>query len=463
MWSGTDKPRGVASRELARRAQLRVTGVYFAVGVVWIAASDSLLALLAGSKAELAQLQTFKGWLYVAVTTGLLFVLVRRSVRYQAALHQELEEQHRRLATLFANLPGMAYRRAPGGGQDLLFASAGSSNLFAAPSGVPPPGAPFLEHVHPEDRAEVARAVTRAAELAQPFSISYRLGGEGARTRWVWDQGRPVTPLHGGGALVIEGYLSDVSELKSMEARLRQAERMESLGRMAGSIAHDFNNVLFAISGGCELLLQRKLPEDAHREVELVRDAGASAARLVASLLEFARKKERRPVKLDMNRVIDDSAPILRRVCGARVSLTLTLAPDLPPVCADATQLEQVIMNLVKNAADASARPGDVRIATDVVVLRGAEAAQAELPEGEFVRLTVTDHGSGIEPAVLPHIFDPFFTTKGPEQGTGLGLATVYGLVRQSGGGVVVRTRLGQGTSLEVLLPRLFAPCTEGP
>ena len=238
------------------------------------------------------------------------------------------------------------------------------------------------------------------------------------------------------------------------EERLRQSQRMEAVGRLAGGVAHDFNNVLTAIFGYTDLLLEQFANDDPRQgDVREIRRAAERAATLTRQLLAFSRKQVLQPRVLDLTEVVAAMEPLLRRLIGAGVTLSVRGASQAL-VRADPGQIEQVLMNLCDNARDATPEGGRVDITTDTAVLHAADVRQiAGLAPGPYVRLTVRDTGDGIPENIRPHIFEPFFTTKDQDKGTGLGLATVYGIVKQSGGGISVESRAGEGTAFSIYLP----------
>jgi PAS domain S-box-containing protein len=244
--------------------------------------------------------------------------------------------------------------------------------------------------------------------------------------------------------------------LRSSEERLRHSQRMESVGRLAGGIAHSFNNLLAAIAFQCELLDERLETGDARRvHVEEIQKAGERAATLARQLLAFGRRQVLQPRVLPLNDVLHEMEPMLRRLIGEHIRLETQLDPEAGSIHADLGQLEQVILNLVVNAHDAMPGGGSLTLGTaNVEIAAGSAEETHELHAGAYVQLTVADTGSGMSPDVLEHLFEPFFTTKERGKGTGLGLSTVNGIVYQSGGHIRVETAAGQGTRFFVLLPR---------
>ncbi len=257
------------------------------------------------------------------------------------------------------------------------------------------------------------------------------------------------------GEEVIFAALTDVTELKSLEAQFVQSQKMQAIGQLAGGVAHDFNNLLTAISGHCDLLLLKHDTNDPdYSDLMQIHLNTNRAASLVGQLLAFSRKQTLRLEGIDLRDSLADLAHLLNRLVGEKVELELRHHPDLRPVRADKRQLEQVVMNLVVNARDAMPDGGNVRVETDVAHFeRAIERDAAIVPPGEYVIIRVIDNGVGIRPDAISHIFDPFWTTKNTGEGTGLGLSTAYGIVKQSGGFLFVESELDVGSTFEVILP----------
>ena len=267
-----------------------------------------------------------------------------------------------------------------------------------------------------------------------------------------------------GTADQILGVSTDITERRGLEKQLLQAQKMEAVGRLAGGVAHDFNNLLTVITSYADLLLSGlELPQ--HREdVEEIRRAAERATALTRQLLAFSRKQVLQASTVSPNTVVEGVEKMLGRLIGADVSIVTALAPDVGMVNADAGQIEQVIMNLAVNARDAMPNGGRITIETANVELDGSAMAKGcTMPPGSYVMLAVSDTGHGMNAEVLEHVFEPFFTTKAAGQGTGLGLSTVFGIVRQSGGDVWVYSEVGEGTTFKVYLPRVkSAPVLAG-
>jgi two-component system cell cycle sensor histidine kinase/response regulator CckA len=282
---------------------------------------------------------------------------------------------------------------------------------------------------------------------------------------WILVDSVPLFDSRGEVRQVIASY-SDVSAhlrateaLRASEEQLRHAQKMDAVGRLAGAVAHDFNNLLTAILGYADLLI-RNLPENDPRqhEADEIRRAAQRASALTRQLLSFSRRQILAPRLLDLRALIGEVQALMRRLLRENIDLSVTLADDTPLVFADPGQLEQVLVNLVVNARDAMTEGGSLAISTGAVTLDLPEADRRAVVPGDFVRIRVADTGCGMDESVMNQIFEPFFTTKQHGEGTGLGLTTVYGIVRQSGGAVHVESTPGHGSVFEVLLP---AACGE--
>jgi len=318
-------------------------------------------------------------------------------------------------------------------------------------------GANTLDLVHPDDRPAAVALLTRA--------VAERRGWSGVVFRWRHRDGsyrhlecNAVPTFDAIGRVTgFQGADRDITDRLRLEAELRQAQKMEAVGRLAGGIAHDFNNLLTVINGYSEMLLGDPALGQVGREVaaEIAR-AGDQAAALTRQLLAFSRKQMLAPRVLDLNALVREMERMLARLIGADIQLASSLDPDLGRVRADPGQLEQVLLNLAVNARDAMPHGGYLTVETRNVYL-GPDypALSAGVSPGPYVLLAVTDTGVGMTQEVKGRIFEPFFTTKEQGKGTGLGLATVFGIVQQSGGHIDVYSELGQGTTFKMYLPRL--------
>jgi PAS domain S-box-containing protein len=310
------------------------------------------------------------------------------------------------------------------------------------------------ELIHPEDREAVKAAIGRSAQTGGEFTLEFRLRRKDGAYVPVELRGVFLPPA--SGPLRMLGSLKDVSERKRAEERLVQAQKMESVGRLAGGIAHDFNNLLTVINGYSSLLLSRMHDLDPARPgVAEIEKAGQRAADLVRQLLAFSRKQVLKPRVLNVNDVAAQMEAMLRRLSGEDIEIALDLEPSLVPVRADPGQLHQVLLNLAANARDAMPSGGRLNIRTRNVVLNAPlrDGRNPEVPPGRYCTFSVTDSGFGISEEVRGHLFEPFYTTKEVGKGTGLGLSTVHGIVTQSGGYITVASEVKKGTAFTVYLP----------
>ena len=312
----------------------------------------------------------------------------------------------------------------------------------------------FFKAVHPDDRQRVASAVAEALRKSGSYDLEHRIilpnGGE----RHVRERGEVVTD-DAGKPLRMRGIVMDITERRQLGEQLRQSQKMEAIGQLAGGVAHDFNNILTVIHGHASLLLVDKtMGKNAARSAQQIAQAAERAAGLTRQLLTFSRRQVMQPRRLDLNEVVSNMTMMLGRILGEDISLQLNYWPAPAFIQADASMIEQVLLNLVVNARDAMPKGG--QLAIKITISRIGEnygEYGSEKRAGEYVCLNVTDTGCGIEPENLRRIFEPFFTTKEIGKGTGLGLATVYGIVNQHKGWTEVDSEPGKGTTFRVYLP----------
>lgn len=319
-----------------------------------------------------------------------------------------------------------------------------------------------LDFYAPQCREPIGRAFRRCARWGQSYDLEAQILTARGEPRWVRVIGNAVRDSR-GAVYQIHGSVQDITPEKAaeqkhshLEEQFRQAQKMETVGNLAGGIAHDFNNLLSVILGFANLA-KEGLPPNHSRFADLseVEKAGQRASELTSQLLAFSRKQMLSPRVLDLNPLLADLKRMLARLLGENVQLTLLPGDDLDRVHADPGQLEQVILNLAVNARDAMPRGGNLTLETSNVELDEDFAwARPEVTAGAYVLLSVRDNGEGMDRATRGRIFEPFFTTKEQGKGTGLGLATVYGIVRQSGGHIQVDSEPGQGTTFRIYLPR---------
>jgi two-component system cell cycle sensor histidine kinase/response regulator CckA len=356
-------------------------------------------------------------------------------------------ETGQNIGDLFRDAPmGVAFADAGGVISD---ANAAMAKFFGASGGMA--GKNFAELVETGDRGQVMTLIARATAGEMGLKAIELRGlkapnGEERMAELL------ASPMAGKAIL----YLVDVSEQKALETKFAQSQKMQAVGQLAGGVAHDFNNLLTVIIGNCEFLLMRHQAGDpSFKEINEVHQNALRAAALVSQLLAFSRKQTMQPKVLALGEVIGELAQMLRRLVGEGITLNVEREPDIWPVHADEAQLGNAIINLVVNARDAMPSGGTVTIRTaNETVSHASALGTAIMPAGDYVRIEVADTGTGMSKEIQSKIFDPFFTTKPVGQGTGLGLATVYGIVKQSGGFITVDSGVGRGTSFKIYLPR---------
>jgi PAS domain S-box-containing protein len=314
----------------------------------------------------------------------------------------------------------------------------------------------FISRVHPDDRELVETSVRRALTEGGRLDYEFRIVLPDGRVRWIADRGS-VVPGADGTPAGMTGTCQDTTDRRNTEEQLRLAHKMESVGRLAGGVAHEANNQMSVVMSAADFILARTdLPPAVRADAEYIRRAAERTAAVTAQLLAFSRRQVLRPQVLGVNDVLERFRPVLQRTLGEDCPVTLLLDPGLGHVRADPGQLEQVLLNLAINSRDAMPRGGRLSVETASVELteRSTMASHGvRVRPGRYAQLAVSDTGHGMDQATLAHAFEPFFTTKGVGQGTGLGLATVYGIVKQSDGYVWAYSEPGQGTTIKLYLP----------
>jgi PAS domain S-box-containing protein len=371
----------------------------------------------------------------------------RRRRRAEAAL-RESEERFRLIAEHAQDII-FRYRLIPEPAMEYLSPAVESITGYRPEHFYEHPGLIF-SLVEPEDRALLARSWSEEAG-----TLTIRWNRRSGGVAWI-EQRAGAIHDRDGRAVAVEGILRDITERVraeqnrvELEQQLRQAERLDSLGRLAGGIAHDFNNILAVISGYATMLTEELEESGPNRaDAQAIEQAAARGSALTRQLLIFSRLEPSRPETLDLNVVATDMQRLLARTLGEDIELRTVLGPDLPPITMDRSKLEQVLMNAVMNSRAAMPSGGRLTIGTS-----------AE-PDGDYVCLTITDTGCGMAPEVAARAFEPFFTTKGRGNGTGLGLATAYGVVADAGGTIALESQPDQGTTMRVRLPAGSADAT---
>ncbi len=325
----------------------------------------------------------------------------------------------------------------------------------------------FLGHVAPEERPRIRELVFSSIEKRRDYAFECRIIGANSDTRWIWSSGT-LRFDSDGSATHLLGIVQDITERKrgdaeheQLQAHFQQSQKMELVGQLAGGIAHDFNNALTAILGNIELLkrkLDRSTPLAGH--INDIEKSAERSANLTRQLLAFARKETALPKELFLNQEVEKLLPMLRGLIGNHIRFVWKPNAQEQRILIDPSQLDQVIVNLCINSRDAIGHSGVITIETGIEQVASSDCATGHtcLVPGVYVRIMVSDTGSGIDPKTLPHIFEPFFTTKEIGKGTGLGLSTVYGVLKQNRGFIECRTELQRGTTFAVYLPRHDAP-----
>ncbi|HKP51010.1 MAG TPA: PAS domain S-box protein, partial [Gemmatimonadales bacterium] len=317
----------------------------------------------------------------------------------------------------------------------------------------------FREHVHPDDRDRVDAAFGHTVKHGGNMHVEFRVVWPDGTVRWLSDHGEVVRDVSGTPEY-LTGAAVDVTERKLAEERLLEAQRMDAVGHLAGGVAHEINNMMTVVLGFSTLLLNKLKDDPRAADLGQIHRAANRAAAITNQLLAFSRRQQLRPEVLDVNQLIRGSEHMLRRVLGEDKVFAVELADDLGHVRVDAGQFEQVLLNLTLNARDAMQTGGTFTISTRNVTLpggKGHDSRAEEPPAGSYVQIRVSDTGHGMDEATRSRVFEPFFTTKPVGQGTGLGLATVFGIVRQSGGTVRLQSTSGEGTTFSIYLPQVSA------
>jgi two-component system, cell cycle sensor histidine kinase and response regulator CckA len=386
---------------------------------------------------------------------------VSRDVTARKRVERELRESEERFRQLTENIDEVFWL-ADAELQSIIYISPAyetiwhrsCESLYAEPNA-------WLGAIHPEDRRRVLDA--RKIRTDAAYELEYRIVRPDGAVRWIRDQAFPV--LDAAGRIIrMAGVAEDVTERRQLEMQLHQVQKMDAVGQLAAGVAHDFNNLLAVISGHSELLAMRSPLDDQWSDsIAEIRRATELGSTTIRQLLALSCQQILEPKILDLNAVVADAEKMLRRLIGEDVRLATLLQPRISPVRADMGQLNQVILNLAVNARDAMPQGGSLTLETRELDLDAAYAeAHPEVRPGRYVLLTVTDTGWGMAPDVQARIFEPFFTNKAEGRGTGLGLAVVLGIVRQSGGHIDVESRPGVGTKFKIYLPTVHG-LAEGP
>jgi len=387
-----------------------------------------------------------------------------RDITQQEHAQEALQIAEGRFRTLVEQLPAITYIAEPGPEGRWDYVSPQIETLLGfSPQEWMSMANTWWSRVHPDDRERVAENEREFEKNGKPLRQEYRMLARDGRVLWFRDEAI-LLRREAGKPPLMQGVLHDITDQKRLEDQLRQAQKMEAVGRLAGGVAHDFNNLLMVIQGHTSLLGER-LPDGSgeRRSVDQIQKSAERAATLTRQLLAFSRMQVMQPRVLDLNGVVADTGKMLRRVIGEHIELILRYDSGLGRVKADPGQIEQVLLNLVVNARDAMPSGGKLVIETcNLMIDEAAARRTSSLQPGSYVVLSVSDTGVGMDPETQSHIFEPFFTTKEQGKGTGLGLATVYGIVQQSGGHITVYSQPGQGATFRLYFPRVEEPADRG-
>lgn len=371
---------------------------------------------------------------------------LRRNMQAFVHAQEKVIESHRLYQELIHSLDGMLWEASP---EDFStsFVSPQCERITGYSQEQFMEGLNIISIIHPDDRQYFVSSARKAIQEKKNHTLEFRVIGADGRV--VWLRAAATVVVENNQAVKVRGIAMDITCRKQVELQLFQSQKMDAIGRLAGGVAHDFNNLLTAVIGYAELT-KSELPEDSktRADIQEILKAAHSAAELTGQLLAFSRRQIIQPDIVNLNGLIGNIGNMLRRLIGEDIEIVLRLAPDLSPVKVDRAQMEQVLMNLAVNARDAMPMGGTLLIKTRNTVM------EKEGNISHYVMLSMKDNGTGMEKKTLEHIFEPFFTTKEQGKGTGLGLATVYGIVQQNQGHIEVTSEINKGTTFSIYLPR---------
>jgi PAS domain S-box-containing protein len=440
---------------------LKIAALYSLFGLLWVLFSDQLVLLFISDAVLWSKIQTLKGWLFIFMTAILLFFMVRRTLRAQSQRELAVSFSEKRFRDLVNTIPDLIWMKDVDG----CFLSCNAT--FERYLGVKEKdivGKTVYDIFDKEKADSFCVDDIAVVETGMPTSEEVKIKSAEhddpvllLRTKIpIYDSTGVINGVLGiGRDITAENQAQKQKE--KLENQLYQAQKIESIGHLAGGVAHDFNNMLGVILGRTEIALRKEQRGvSVHADLEEIRKASNRSADLTRQLLTFARKQVVKPIVLDVNEAISGVLQLLRRLIGENIELIWEPQPDLWSVLIDPTQFDQILTNLCINARDAIHKRGSIIItAENIFVDSDSQKRQpCECQVGEYVRVTVSDDGCGIDAQLSDHIFEPFYTTKKSTLGTGLGLSTVHGAVNQSGGFVTFKSELGRRTEFHIWLPQ---------
>jgi PAS domain S-box-containing protein len=401
-------------------------------------------------------------WLEIEATTTRspstateYFVFIERDVTERKRAEAAQIEQERSISTLFSNLPGMAYRCLNDGAWTMEFVSGGCRDL----TGYDPEALignrlkSFEAITEAEDRKGVREIISRAVERNEAFELTYRIRTREGALKWVWERGRSV-PGPDGGVRTLEGFITDITERKLLETQVLQNQRLESIGTLAGGISHDLNNVFAPIMMAGDLLMDKVADKESVQLLNVMASSARRGAELVRQILLFARGMEGPRVAVNPSALFAEIKTFLESTLPKSIRVNFEIASGVAAVSGDPVQLHQMLLNLAVNARDAMPAGGRLAFsATPATVSASSPRPHPDAVPGDFVRIDISDTGSGIPDILKGQIFDPFFTTKGVGRGSGLGLSTARSIVKAHCGFITFVSTEGIGTTFSIFLP----------
>jgi PAS domain S-box-containing protein len=390
---------------------------------------------------------------------GEYFVHIERDITERKKAEVAFLEQQRAMGTLFSNLPGMAYRCRDDGLWTMEFVSAGCAALtgYMPEAFTGERSVSYEGIIEPEDRKAVRSNITRALERGEPFELTYRIRTREGAVKWVWERGRAV-PVPDSQVRFLDGFITDITEQKLLENQIVQSQRLESIGTLAGGIAHDLNNVFAPIMMAGDLLIDRAKDAESGQLLGTIAASARRGAGLVRQILLFARGMEGRRIAVPPATLFAEAKAFLESTLPKSIRIDTEVAPGTPAISGDPAQLHQLLLNLSLNARDAMPAGGRLSLtAAPVSVSPSAPRPHPDAVPGDFVRIDVADTGTGIPDTMKGRIFDPFFTTKGVGRGTGLGLSTAHAIVKAHCGFITFVSAEGAGTTFSVYIPTAAA------